>query len=116
MRRTAPTLACLIVCCLAWAATAQPQQQQPRGSLSGQIRLDNNAAPPRLTVRLYPRRESGRPPIVTYTDGQGRYRFSNLTPGQYLLEVYQGERMSYQKVIDVRAGQQTFDITLRVRR
>ena len=124
MKRIVHALMFLIACCCVGAAapaTAQQQQQQQQqrqqaASLSGQIRLDNNGVPPRLTVRLYPRRESGRPPAVTYTDGQGRYRFVNLSAGQHLLEVHQGERMSYQRVIDLRAGQQVHNITLAVRR
>jgi carboxypeptidase family protein len=116
MKRTGPLLLCVIVCCFVGATWPRAAAARQATTLSGQIKLDNNTVPPRLTVRLYPKKESKRPTIVTYTDRAGRYRVANLSAGQYLLEVYQGEKMAFQKALDVRGGQQVFDITLKVRR
>lgn len=114
MRLIKPFAACLLVCCLLAAA---PRGASARGqiSLKGQISLDGHGAPPRFSVRLYFPRTANRPPIVTATNDRGEYMFTELDAGRYLLEVYQGEEMVYQKAIDL-TGDQDHNVQLRAKK
>ncbi|MDQ3906947.1 MAG: hypothetical protein M3268_01250 [Acidobacteriota bacterium] len=108
---------CLAVFILA-AGVATRAGAQSRVTLTGQITLDSRAALPRYTLRLsFPAKEN-RPPVVTFSDERGRYAFNGVEPRRYLLEVYQGEKLVYQKVITLSDSppQQKCDIQLTVQR
>lgn len=113
-RRT--TFAVALICCLALAAAARGPR--PELSLSGRVVLEGPGAKalPRFTARLYFPKEVNRPTIVTYTDAAGGFRFGGLDEGRYLLEIYQGSEMVYQKALVLDANlQQPLVITLRPR-
>ena len=109
-----------LVCCLAFAGAAGARQDKL--SLSGRIVVETSAptqkppALPRFTARLYFPKGVNRSAIVTYTDAAGSFRFNGLKAGRYLLEIYQGSEMVYQKVLALDGNlQQPFVITLRPR-
>ena len=89
----------VLVACLALAGAAHARQ--PRLALSGRVVLESPArkAPPRFTVRLYYPKEKNRPTLVTHTNADGDFRFDDVDAGRYLLEIYQGSEMVYQKVL-----------------
>lgn len=92
-----------LVCSLALAGVADARQEKL--SLSGRIVLETSAPTqkpttlPRFTARLYFPKEVNRSAIVTYTDAAGSFKFNGLDAGRYLLEIYQGSEMVYQKVL-----------------
>ena len=90
-----------LAACLALAGAASARQ--PRLALSGRVVLDSpeQKAPPRLTVRLYYPKEANRPTLVTYTNADGDFKFDDMDKGRYLLEIYQGSQMVYQKVLSL---------------
>lgn len=56
---------------------------------------------PALTVNLIPPRDLRGVEKITTTDDRGRFSFSALDRGRYLLEVYQGVMLLYREVIAV---------------
>ena len=112
MRHTRPLTLLLIACCLTAAAAVSASARQG-GSLTGVVTMDNKAAPPRLSARMsYPKTEK-KMPIVTFTDKGGKFAFYSLPAGRYLLEIFQGNTLCYQKVVTVADRQsQTINITL----
>lgn len=97
---------CLLICCLvggAWGRAAQ----SVRVNLAGQITMEpSGRRPPRLTARLYYPKGTGRRPLVTVTDDNGKFTFAALDGGQYLLELYQGERLIHQQLVVLPQDQQ----------
>jgi hypothetical protein len=108
-----------LAACVVLAGAALARQSQL--SLSGRVVLEaqkqRRAAPtPRLTARLYFPKEENRPTLVTYTDAGGNFKFSDLSAGRYLLEIYQGSDMVFQKVLTIDEGlAQPVVITLKLR-
>jgi hypothetical protein len=96
-----------LAACLALAGAARARQTSL--SLSGRVVFQTAAAPspkrpaplPRFTARLYFPKEANRPTIVTYTDPVGNFKFDRLNAGRYLLEIYQGNEMVFQKALTV---------------
>lgn len=105
---------CLIICL---CSTIIPCHAAPQGRLiiTGRVILEGKNAPPRLTVRLYFPKRDNKPPVVTYTGSSGVFRFTDLNAGRYLLEVYQGDQMVYQKVIGLSEGQRQASIVINLK-
>lgn len=89
-----------LAACLLLPATASANRSG-RLALNGRVVLASAATkiPPRFTVRLYHPKGSSRPTLVTYTNTLGSFRFANIDAGRYLLEIYRGEVMVYQKAL-----------------
>lgn len=51
----------------------------------------------RLTAKLYFPKERGKPVLLTYPNATGAFSFANLAPDNYLLEIYAGEKLLYQR-------------------
>ena len=95
--------------------------QQQKYTLKGQI----HAAPPspvqataqaqiplfHMTARLYFPKAAKRSALLAYADAEGRFQFVNLDGGGYLLEIYLGDKLLYQKVVELRSNQ-NLDIIL----
>ncbi|MEP6818440.1 MAG: carboxypeptidase-like regulatory domain-containing protein [bacterium] len=111
------TLAIAFTICAALAGFAGRAGAQSQLTLGGRVVLQTRGTLPRFTVRLYPSRETKRPMLVTYTDAAGNFKFTALEPGRYLLEVYRGESLAYQKVLTLDKNQppQSLVITLKTR-
>ena len=113
MRHTRPLTLLLLACCLTAAAAVSASARQG-GSLTGVVTMENRAAPPRLSARMSYPKTAKKMPIVTYTDKGGKFFFSSLPAGRYLLELYQGNTLCYQSVVTVADRQsQTINITLK---
>jgi hypothetical protein len=113
MRHTRPLTPLLLACCLTAAAAVSAPARQG-GSLNGVVTMQNGSAPPRLSVRLSYPKAAKKMPIVTFTDKGGRFTFSSLAAGRYLLELYQGNTLCYQQVVEVADGRsQTINISLK---
>lgn len=93
------TLAVAFAICAAVAGLSSRAAAQGQLTLSGKVSLQINGALPRFTVRLYPPRETNRPTSITYSDAGGTFKFTGLLAGRYLLELYLGKALVYQKVI-----------------
>ena len=110
-----------LAACLALAGAARARQAPL--SLSGRVVFQTTAptqrrpAPlPRFTARLYFPKEANRPTIVTYTDAAGNFKFNGLNAGRYLLEIYQGNEMVFQKALTLDKNlPQPFIVTLKPR-
>lgn len=76
---------------------------QVTATLSGQVivPLQSQAAIPLLTVRLYAPLEMKKPVLLSYLDSAGRFKFETLAVGNYLIEVYQGDKVLYQQEVAV---------------
>lgn len=61
---------------------------------------------PDLTVKLTSPRSLKEPEKVTTTDENGKFRFTSLREGKYLLEVYQGLTLLYMEIIDLQGNMQ----------
>jgi hypothetical protein len=97
-RRTALVLS--IAACLALAGAAHAGRR--RLALSGRVVLEEQRRGeplPRFTARLYFPKGVNRPALATYTDAGGHFNFDELDAGRYLLEIYQGSDMVFQKVL-----------------
>ncbi|MET0625925.1 MAG: hypothetical protein ABW250_23525, partial [Pyrinomonadaceae bacterium] len=107
--RTALALAA----CLALAGAAHARQ--PRLTLNGRVVLESaeQKAQPRFTVRLYYPKASNRPTLVTYTNAAGDFSFADVEAGRYMLEVYHGDAMVYQKVLNIDGNSRPLVITLK---
>jgi hypothetical protein len=112
------TFVVALIACLSLAAAARQRQL----SLSGRVLFEAPAkkgaatALPRFTARLYFPKGVNRPTIVTYTDVAGNFTFKGLDAGRYLLEIYQGSEMVYQKALTLDGSlQQPLVITLKPR-
>lgn len=117
MNRRRWTRVFVLACCLALAAPAAGQE---RLALAGRVVMETPGQAPRpasrLTVRLYFPKETRRPTLVTYTDSNGNFRYNDLPAGRYLLEVYQGKAMTYQRALTLdRNLPQPLAITLKPR-
>jgi hypothetical protein len=112
----------IVLAAFLFLAGAARARQAPL-SLSGRVVFEaaavpqrRPASPPRFTARLYFPREANRPTLVTYTDADGNFRFNRLNEGRYLLEIYQGNEMVFQKALTLdRNLPQPFVVTLRPR-
>ena len=70
-------------------------------TLTGEITTNSAAgSQPRLNVKLYPPKTSLRPILITRSDGFGKFSFT-VASGSYLLELYLGNSLVYQEVIQV---------------
>lgn len=100
----------LLLCCLATGVLAQAAEG---AALEGTV-FDavSRQGISNLTLKLIPPTDSPIPVRATFTDGLGRFRFPNVEPGRYLLEVHQGSTLVYREVVTL---QQTMrkDIGLR---
>ena len=105
---------CLLVCALGGGNAQGRAGNAARVNLDGQITMEPPGRAPRLTARLYFPRETGRQPIVTVTDDAGRFSFTELDGGQYLLELYQGDQLIHQQVVTLPQDQR-LNIRLRAR-
>lgn len=105
-------LAVLTMISMAWP------QDIGSSSITGHVTLDQQISS--LTVRLYSPKtsnssqyESGsqqaesasRHVRAAFISGDGRFAFSGLKPGSYLLEIYSGQQLLYQKVVSTRESQ-----------
>lgn len=103
----------LIIALLGIRLRGAPAQGQY--TLSGHITVDAPAraqtqapaAIPLMGVRLYFPKQSGpqqarQPALLTHTDSAGDFKFVNLPVDSYLLEIYLGDRMLYQKLVTLR--------------
>ena len=111
------TLAVAFTICAALAGLSGRASALGQLTLSGRVSLQMKGALPRFTVRLYPPSASKRPTLVTYTDAGGNFKFTALDAGRYLLELYQGNTLVYQKVIALDKNQppQPLVITLKLK-
>ena len=92
--------------------TSAAQAQTSSAAISGYIKDPQGANVPGATVRLYGRERSFN--LVTVTDSSGAYSFSNLAPGEYLVEAEaSGFALAPAQTIDVERGKTTtHDVTL----
>lgn len=59
---------------------------------------------PRLTARLYFPKETSNKPLLAFVDGNGYFEFGNLPNGSYLVEIYAGSDLLFQKSIYLNAS------------
>jgi hypothetical protein len=96
---------------IGFAPEAEPIEiNVTQGTVSGRIfEATSRAGIGGLIVKLTPSRAANRPQKITQkittTEPDGRFEFTNLDKGRYLLEVYQGLTLLYRDVIDT--GQET---------
>lgn len=57
-----------------------------------------------FTVKLHSPKEKGKPVLVTYPDVAGNFSFPNLATDSYLLEVYLGVQLLYQKILKLESN------------
>lgn len=57
-----------------------------------------------LTAKLYPPKERGKPLLLAYSDSASTFRFTDLSPDSYLLEVYLGDQLLYQRLIKLESN------------
>jgi len=97
------------LCQLTWT------QDTGSASIDGIVNL-GQAPGTTLVVRLYspksmanPAQQSANPAPrrvrVAFLSTDGHFQFSNLRPGSYLLEIYSGDRLLYQKVVSTQDSQ-----------
>lgn len=104
---------CLVICCMATGVLSRAVPQG-RVNINGQVTMEAQGRPPRFYARLYFPKETGRPPLVTITDNEGRFSFTDLDAGRYLLELHEGDELVHQRVITLPQDQQV-DIRLKAR-
>jgi hypothetical protein len=104
---------CLMIGCLAGGVLSRAVPAE-RVNLNGQVTLESQSRPPRFYARLYFPKETGRQPLLTVTDNEGRFSFTDLDDGRYLLELHEGDQLVYQRVITLPQDQRV-DIRLRAR-
>ena len=56
---------------------------------------------PRFNIKLYPPKTSGKPILIASSDAYRRFKFTGLSADSYLLEVYVGDDLVYQEVINL---------------
>ena len=107
MTRTLIPTVCLLAILLAGAAHGF--------TLEGRL-IDNGngRGVPGLSVRVAPPVPPNAPRKVTLSDQNGRFRFSDIAPGTYSLEAYQGTRVLYSERLQLR-GNMKREIRLRRR-
>ena len=57
-----------------------------------------------FTVKLHSPKEKGKPVLVAYPDAAGNFSFTNLARDSYLLEVYLGVQLLYQKILNLESN------------
>ncbi|HEV2834201.1 MAG TPA: carboxypeptidase regulatory-like domain-containing protein, partial [Pyrinomonadaceae bacterium] len=108
--RRLPRKFTLIFCLLLFSVSASAQQA--RGTLRGLITDELGAAIVGANVTLT---DASGVQKKTTTNGEGVYTFSALPPGNYKVQaVATGFTQSEDQQIDVKAGRQSVDITLKV--
>jgi hypothetical protein len=82
-----------------WVSTPGPDQTQAQtNSLQAALTV--------LTAKLFYPKARGAPPLVTYPDANGDFRFPDLPKDSYLLEIYYGgARPLYQRRLTVESDQ-----------
>ena len=103
---------CFVACALPRLAAAQSGQPE-QYLLTGQISV-NNQASSRFIARLYFPKNTGKPPLITFADGNGYFEFANVPVGDYLIEVYANGDMFYQKSITLNANFKRDDSIVRL--
>lgn len=115
MRRS-EQLFLVVILGLGFLAVAS-SQDSGSANISGHIQLGSSTTP--LLARLYSPKVPGaqsqqtsqQPEVasrrvrVAYIGADGRFEFPSLRPGSYLLEIYSGDRLLYQKVVSTQDTQ-----------
>jgi hypothetical protein len=104
---------CLMSCCMAGGVLSRAVPQG-RMNINGHVTIESQGQPPRFTARLYYPKATGQPPLVTVTDNEGKFSFTDLDAGHYLLELHEGDALVHQQVIELPKDQRV-DIRLRAR-
>jgi uncharacterized surface anchored protein len=100
------------VALIAVLAAAVGLAQQTRGTLRGVIKDELGATIVGATVTLT---DASGVEKSTTTNGEGAYVFNGLSPGKYSLRASaQGFAVSDETEVDLAAGRQTQDLTLKV--
>ena len=89
----------LLLCCLVTSFLAQAAERIALdGTVYDAVSRQGIAS---LTLKLIPPTDAPIPVRATFTDGLGRFRFPNVEPGRYLLEVHQGSTLVYRDVVSL---------------
>jgi hypothetical protein len=94
-------LSILVIVALAWAGLTACARAQ---TLEGRVHNESdNAGIAALTVKLKPPKGSNQAERLESTNADGKFSFTDLPRGRYLLEVSQGPRILYRKEVEVPA-------------
>ncbi|SRR2546423_10650068 len=63
--------------------------------------VPSQASIPHFSIKLYPPKISRKPILMTTTDNSGNFQFKGLSERSYLLEIYLGDNMVYQDIIQL---------------
>jgi carboxypeptidase family protein len=85
------------MCQLAHAAEVHVEPNQISGRVVNTATSEGIGG---ISVQLMAPRAQKQPMRVTATQSDGRFLFSALTPGKYLLTMYQGATLVFRKEID----------------
>lgn len=103
---------CLVVLIFALLLSANVAAQQTRGTLRGLITDELGAAIVGASVTLT---DATGVQKKTTTNGEGVYTFAGLTLGSYKLQANApGFTQTEEQTVDVKAGRQTVDVTLKI--
>jgi hypothetical protein len=107
-------LASILVPCLLGTSPLCLAGVQDSLTFSGRILVDGTAQNqmPRFNLKLYPPKESNKPISLATADDNGKFAFTGLAQGTYLLEIYFGQDLVYQKEVDL-SGSKDLNIDLR---
>jgi hypothetical protein len=92
---------------LCYRVAAQTEQF----TLTGQVKVQQSQ---RLTARLYFPKDMGNKPLLAFVEGNGYFEFGKVAGGSYLLEIYAGSDLIYQKSIDLKANFRVDDPIVRL--
>src|SRR6201988_3794603 len=102
----------LFILCFALSMTAKVAAQQTRGTLRGLITDELGAAIVGANVTLT---DATGVQKKTTTNGEGVYTFAGLAPGSYKLQaIATGFTQTEEQTVDIKAGRQSLDVTLKV--
>jgi|SRR5205807_1552112 len=108
-------LTSILVPCLLGTLPLCHASIQDNLTLSGRIRVDSTAQSQisRFNLKLYPPKKSNKPISLATTDNNGKFKFTGLAQGSYLLEIYFGQDLVYQEVVNLDGNKDLGSIDLR---
>ncbi|MGB7922530.1 MAG: hypothetical protein WCF57_04740 [Pyrinomonadaceae bacterium] len=103
MKTIKPVLASILIMHMLTALPLCHASAQDAYTFSGHIKTKvvDKTSTPQFSVKLYPPKESGKPVLLTTTDDDAAFEFTDLSEKSYLLEVYLGTDIVYQEVIEL---------------
>ena len=100
MKPRSLTFTLMLVICLAGVPTPGRATSQAALTFSGHIKTGGYGSP-QFSVKLYPPKNTDKPVLLTNTDDNGDFQFTDLQTSSYLLEVYLGTDLVYQEIVEL---------------